>query len=94
MPQGNPFRSTNHNQMGSNYLTDGNQGGGDKKAGTVCNRVNITTWGKRALRCTTVAQGYCCGVPGMAITLNPNVRQSRPIGTFVPVPYWDRNNTK
>ena len=94
MPQGNPFRSTNHNQMGSNYLTDGNQGGGDKKAGTVCNRVNISTWGKRALRCTTFAQGYCCGVPEMAITFNPNVRQSRPIGTVVPVPYWDKNNTK
>lgn len=94
MPQGNPFRSTNHNQMGSNYLTDGNQGGGNKKAGTACNRVGITEWGKRSLRCTKVAMGYCCGTQAMAITLNPNVRQSRPIGTFVPVPYWDKNNTK
>jgi hypothetical protein len=94
MPQGNPFNSTNRNQMGSNYLTDGNQGGGDKKAGTVCNRVGISTWGKQVLRCTNFAGGYCCGVAGMAFTVNPTVRQSRPIGTVVPVPYWDKNNTK
>jgi len=94
MPQGNPFKSTNHNQMGSNYLTDGPQGGGSKKAGLACPRVGITTWGKRALRCTRVAQGYCCGTAAMAFTVNPNVRQSRPIGTTVPIPYWDRNDTR
>jgi hypothetical protein len=33
MPQGNPFRTSNRNQQNSNYLTDQNQGGGDKKAG-------------------------------------------------------------
>ena len=33
MPQGNPFRSSNRSAMGSNYLTDINQGGGEKKAG-------------------------------------------------------------
>ena len=65
MPQGNPFRSTNHNPMGSNYLTDGNQGGGNKKAGLACPRVGITEWGKRSLRCTKVDMGYCCGMCGI-----------------------------
>jgi hypothetical protein len=30
----------------------------------------------------------------MAFTVNPRVRQSRPIGTTIPIPYWDKNNTK
>jgi hypothetical protein len=33
MPQGSPFASSSRHQMGSNYLTDINQGGGNKKAG-------------------------------------------------------------
>jgi len=33
MPQGSPFASSSRYQMGSNYLTDVNQGGGNKKPG-------------------------------------------------------------
>jgi len=34
MPQGNPFsRTASRNAMGSNAVTDGPQGGGEKKAG-------------------------------------------------------------
>ena len=39
MPQ--PFLSRNHARMGSNYLTDGNQGGGDKKAGFQIGRAHV-----------------------------------------------------
>ncbi len=75
-------------------LENANQGGGDKKAGTVCGRVGITTWGKRAMRCTKVAQGYCCNVDGLMFTVNPNVNQSRPIGTVHNIPYWDMTNLR
>ena len=33
MPQGNPFSTSYRSAMGSNAVTDQNQGGGNKKAG-------------------------------------------------------------
>jgi hypothetical protein len=91
MPQGNPFSTSNRNKMGSNYLTDINQGGGSKKAGSPCDRVGISTWGKRALMCTDPIQGRCCKMTTQWIfPLVSKVSQSRPIGTVSNVPYWDR----
>jgi hypothetical protein len=72
-------------------LENRNQGGGDKKAGSPCDRVGISTWGKRWLLCTDPIQGRCCKMTTQWIfPLVSTVKQSRPIGTVLPVPYWDR----
>jgi hypothetical protein len=85
MPQGNPFNSSNRNQMGSNYITDQNQGGGDKKAGFPYQV------GRPA---STYDLGSFVKLDQPLSTWNPvfgtyrvaNI--SRPVGSTSRVPYW------
>jgi len=58
-----------------------NQGGGSKKAGFPY-LVGRTMWSSIYLRNNNV------GLPALQITKNPFVRQSRPMGSTVNVPYW------
>jgi hypothetical protein len=69
-----------------------NQGGGNKKAGFAY-QVGRTSWSNIYFQSNNYAV-RCCKLGTLKFTANPNVRQSRPIGSFVPVPYWDKNNTK
>ena len=63
-----------------------NQGGGDKKAGFPY-QVGRISWTAIALG-TDSLQRRCCSLRQLQITANPNVRQSRPTGSTVNVPYW------
>lgn len=61
-------------------ITNANQGGGSKKAG-LRPSVGETAWNVVFYRNVDPINGKCCGAAKMAITMNPNVRQSRPIST-------------
>jgi hypothetical protein len=75
MPMGNPFRRSNNAKLLSTANTNRNQGGGNKKAGLVPTAaLPAAVWigyNNRGLPKTAVQ---------MAFTLNPNVKQSRPMG--------------
>lgn len=72
MPSANPFSSSNRSNMGSNAITDQNQGGGDKKAG-LPKMVGRDSWTSVNItdRPLSVLQ----------FTVNPNVTISKPIGS-------------
>ena len=83
------MRGSNRNQMGSNAVTDINQGGGNKKAGFPY-QVGRESWATIALGGDRVGKGQCCKLSQrmtLALT-NRNVSQSRPIGGSVTVSYW------
>lgn len=61
-----------------------NQGGGSKKAGFPY-LVGRTMWTSIYIRDNNAG----LGLPALQITKNPNVRQSRPMGSTVNVPYWN-----
>jgi hypothetical protein len=63
-----------------------NQGGGDKKAGFPY-QVGRIAWTAVAMGTDSI-QRRCCSLRQLQITANPNVRQSRPAGSTVNVPYW------
>ena len=72
------FMGSNRNRMGSNAITDQNQGGGAKKAGlgrpmayTQATRVAFHSRGKGINNLAT-----------MKLTVNPNVHPSRPISSM------------
>jgi hypothetical protein len=74
-------RARNYNQ-----IINRNQGGGDKKAGFPY-QVGRSMW-------TTIAMGtdnmnMCCSLASLAVTKNPRVRISRPMGSTINVPYWN-----
>ena len=88
MPQGNPFSSSNNARMGSNAVTDQNQGGGDKKAGFPY-QVGRISWTSVALQTTNaVVNNTCCSLKSYQTMIYTNVQQSRPIGSSVSVTYW------
>lgn len=63
------------------------QGGGDKKAGFPY-QVGRTHWTPIFLGCSQY-QIRCCELKNLKLTANPNVRQSRPMGSnLTPNPYW------
>lgn len=72
MTRSNAFSSSNRNQMGSNYLTDVNQGGGDKKAGFPY-MIGRDSWSIHYIQPTTLKR--------INTTVFPLARQSRPIGS-------------
>ena len=84
------FRGSNHHQMGSNYLTDINQGGGSKKAGSIPS-VGNDSWtsiyyGTNGLGTSSAG---CCSLKSMQFTVNEQVNQSRPISSWSsPNSYW------
>lgn len=63
-----------------------NQGGGPSKAGFPY-QVGRTSWTPIFLQCNKI-QTRCCALKTLQLTLNPNVRESRPAGSTVNVPYW------
>lgn len=82
MPQGNMFSASNHARMGSNAITDGPQGGGDKKAGFP-HIIGRDHWVSLYLRNTSQ------NLKVLQFTVNPHVRQSRGVGHGpFPTPYW------
>ena len=76
---GNPFRASNRNRMGSNTLTDINQGGGDKKAGFP-HQVGRSAWVNIYMG-LNIAKGECCQLKQMQTLRFPLANQSRPIGS-------------
>lgn len=84
------FRGSNHHQMGSNYLTDINQGGGSKKAGLLPS-IGNDSWtsiyyGNNGLGSSANA---CRSLSCMQFTVNPGVKQSRPVSSvYVPNTYF------
>lgn len=84
------FSRSNHHQMGSNYLTDSNQGGGSKKAGLTPS-VAIDSWtsiyyGSSGLGKSSAT---CRSLTCMRFTVNPSVKQSRNISSsYVPNTYF------
>jgi hypothetical protein len=90
MPQGNMFSSSSRYQMGSNAITDQNQGGGDKKAGFPY-IIGRTQWSNIAF----YESGNLGNLRFMMKTVNPNVNISRPIGsTYVPNTYFNIPGTR
>jgi hypothetical protein len=90
MRYGNAFKSTNRNRMSSNAYTDQNQGGGDKKAGFP-HTVGRDHWTSIYMGAgnNVAVTGRCCSLTQLQITANPNVCQSRPIGsTYHFNSYW------
>jgi hypothetical protein len=65
-----------------------NQGGGNSKAGFPY-QVGRSSWSAGALGCSKY-QVRCCTLKSLQLTANPNVRESRPIGTAVNISYWPR----
>jgi len=83
MPSRNPFKRSNHSQMGSTYLTDANQGGGDKKAGFPYQVGRI--YGVSLILNPGI--GKCCSLTSWNNNLFPLARQSRPITTMANTNY-------
>lgn len=81
MTRSNAFSSSNRNQMGSNYLTDVNQGGGDKKAGFPY-IIGRDSWFGHYYTTTSLKK--------INTTIFPLARQSRPISSAFRSNY--RNN--
>ena len=84
------FRGSNNYRMGSNYLTDTNQGGGSKKAGLIPSVANDSWtsiyYGTHGLGTSSAG---CCSLKSMQFTVNPGVKQSRPISSWsAPNSYW------
>ena len=79
MPQ--PFLSRNRARMGSNYLTDGNQGGGDKKAGFPYQVGRIYGVSNKIGPDPKSAAG-CCKLANWNTTVFPLARQSRGVGSL------------
>jgi hypothetical protein len=76
--------------MGSNAYTDQNQGGGDTKAGFphTVGRDHWVSIYMGAGNSATVNRN-CCTLRQLQITANPNVCQSRPVGSTVQFnTYW------
>ena len=88
MPQGNMFRSSSRNRMGSNAITDQEQGGGSKKAGFPY-QIGREWQTSITLGSTDPVSGHCCTLKTLQLNLFPNARPSRPIGsTGHFVKYW------
>ena len=86
--------SANGLRIGSNAETNGNQGGGDKKAGLVpMKNAPAMRWTALSVAQTRNTLYTFNGVFGLRHTRNPRVRFSRPIGsTLSHVPYWDMSS--
>lgn len=65
--------------------TNQNQGGGNKKAGFPY-QVGRSQWASIALG--SAGNARCCSLKKLQFTVNPNVRQSRPVDSAVNTPYW------
>ena len=88
MPQGNMFRSSNRNRMGSNAIVDQNQGGGSKKAGFPY-QIGRGWQTSIAFNMTNPVAGHCCKLTSFQMNMFPNARPSRPVGsTGHFVNYW------
>uniref|UniRef100_A0A6C0DN56 Uncharacterized protein n=1 Tax=viral metagenome TaxID=1070528 RepID=A0A6C0DN56_9ZZZZ len=69
-------------------IVNQNQGGGNKKAGFPY-QVGRSSWSTVAFGMTDPVHGRCCQLKSMQMTLFPNVRPSRPIGSAqVGNRYW------
>jgi len=79
MPQA--FLSRNRARMGSNYLTDANQGGGDKKAGFPYQVGRIYGVSNKIGPDPKSAAG-CCKLSQWNATVFPLARQSRGVGSL------------
>jgi hypothetical protein len=74
--------------MGSNAITDQNQGGGDKKAGFPY-QIGRESWTSVAFHTkNAVVNGTCCSLKSYQTMIYTNVQQSRPIGSNVKTTYW------
>jgi hypothetical protein len=84
------FSGSNRSKMGSNAVTDVNQGGGNKKAGLIP-LVGKEAWSSIAYGSHNLgsSSSACRSLKCMQFTINSNVHLSRPIGSITsPNTYW------
>ena len=81
------FTSSNRHRMGSNAVTDQNQGGGVKKAGFPY--IIGRSWRTSIAFGDNVTKGYCTKLKTyQTLCFTSPVHQSRPTGTRGNVSYW------
>ena len=81
------FTGTNRNRMGSNAITDQNQGGGNKKAGFPY--LVGRGWRSNIAFGNNVANGRCTSLQSLqTLCFTSTVHQSRPIGSRGDIAYW------
>lgn len=84
------FSVNGQTSLGSNAVTNGNQGGGPNKAGLVPMK-NVTYLRPIALKTAQTRNTLPTinSVFGLKHTVHPNVAASRPVGSKGSVPYWN-----
>jgi hypothetical protein len=89
------FSGSNRAQMGSNVFTTQSQGGGSKKAGFPY-QVGRDSWSSIFINGgNPVTKSGCASLKCLQFTSNPNVSQSRPIGsTYYPNTYFHVTGTR
>ena len=81
------FTASNRNRMGSNAITDQNQGGGNKKAGFPY--MIGRGWRTNIAFGDNVVNGHCVKLKSyQTLCFTKTVNQSRPTGTRGDVSYW------
>lgn len=86
MPRGNPFRtSSSRYTVGSNAVTDQNQGGGSKKAGFPY-IIGRDHWASIYLHSCDPVYGNCCTLQNLQKTLVLTKNVSRPVGADPRIP--------
>jgi hypothetical protein len=73
--------STTKRTSSMSSITNGQQGGGSKKAGFPY-QVGRTTSTSIAFGLTDIAHGNCCKLSSFQLNLYPNARPSRPVGSI------------
>ena len=84
--RGNPFStSSSRYTVGSNAVTDQNQGGGSRKAGFPY-IIGRDHWSSRFIRGCEPVYGHCCTLNKLRIPLVLTKNTVRPIGTDSRIP--------
>jgi len=94
---GRAFSSSNRSNMGSNVSTVQSQGGGSKKAGFpyIVGRDSWSSIYLNGSQNAVLSSRGCCSLKKLQFTVNPNVNQSRPIGsTYSPNTYYHITGTR
>ena len=81
----NPFRTSNHNGMGSNAITDINQGGGEKKAGFPY-IIGRDSWASIFIQGCDPINKHCCTLGNLRSTLVFTKNTVRPINSDPRIP--------
>jgi len=81
----NPFRTSSQSKMGSNAITDINQGGGSKKAGFPY-MIGRESWASIFIRGSDPISNRCCTLGNLRTTLVFTKNTVRPINSDPRIP--------